>query len=50
MKMVKSFALMALDGAAVLAYQRYSEDMFSAMGNMIKKKAKCACEELEDMM
>ena len=50
MKMVKSFALMALGGAAVLAYQKYSDDMLYAMENMIKKKAKCACEELEDMM
>jgi len=50
MKMVKGLALMALGGAAVLAYQRYSEDMFSTMEKMIKKKAKCACEELEDMM
>lgn len=50
MRMVKSLALMALGGAAVLAYQRYSDDMLYAMEKMIKKKAKCACEELEDMM
>ena len=50
MKMVKTLALMALGGAFVLAYQRYSDDMFYAMEDMIRKKAKCACEELEDMM
>ena len=50
MRMIKSLALMAIGGAVVLAYQRYSDDMFYAMEDMIKKKAKCACEELEDMM
>lgn len=41
---------MAIGATAVLAYQRYSEDVMYAVENMIKKKAKCACEELEDMM
>ena len=50
MRMVKTLALMALGGAAVLAYQKYSDDMLYAMETMIRKKAKCACEELEDMM
>lgn len=50
MKVAKSLCLMALGATAVLAYQRYSEDVMDAMGNMIKKKAKCVCEELEDIM
>lgn len=50
MKIVKSFALMALGATAVLAYQRYSDDVLYAVEKMVKKKAKCACEELEDMM
>ena len=50
MKMVKTLALMALGGVCVLAYQRYGDDMMYAMEDMIRKKAKCACEELEDMM
>jgi len=50
MKIAKSLALMALGATAVLAYQRYNEDVMYAMENMIRDKAKCACEELEDMM
>lgn len=41
---------MALGATAVLAYQRYSDDVLYAVEKMVKKKAKCACEELEDMM
>ncbi len=50
MKIVKGLCLMALGATAVLAYQRYGEDVMYSMENMVKKKAKCACEELEDMM
>ena len=50
MRMVKTLALMALGGAAVLAYQKYGDDMLYGMEKMVKKKAKYACEELEDMM
>lgn len=48
MKIVKGLMLMSIGAAMVLLYQRYGYEVMIMAEDMIEKKRKCLCNELED--